>query len=531
VSAPARPARGRAAWLPGARCGAGGGALLLAALALAIFLGRQTAGGLRSFDDAYYAQKAVEQLAAGGSWVSTHGGQARYDNPPLHLWATALLYRAFGVSRFTAVLATGLAATGTVLLTYAFGRRLLGGAGGRGGPGGRGGAGGAGGSGGRGESAFAGPALTAGLVLVLPGFFMDYARRGMLDQTLVFFFTAGLAALWQAEAGAPGPRIPGAGGWRRALWLVAFGLALGGALLTKSVIGGLLLPVALLWLVAAGRRPARGFWLASALGLGLFAVWVWRNAQHGGAGFWEEHFGWLILGRAAHDPGEPAPWFWLGYLKRLGGNFWPWLPLALFGGWLAWRAWRRERSAAGALLLIWVLLPLAVMSLTRNQFLRYILNIFPALALLAAWGLARLLAPRGWLGRANAGLALLALATAAVINLTDYAPRGAVGLAPQSAEVVALAPAIRAGTPPGATLLNFRLGTWDPRNALRFHAERWLADPIADLQAFTDSLLCEPGRGLLTSAAGAALLDSVAPGLLIERGRAGNLVYAVGAGD
>jgi len=493
------------------RIGAREAALLaLALLALAGFLGRQTRGGLRSFDDAYYAQKAVEQLAAGGSWVSTHGGAPRYDNPPLHFWVTALLYRLFGVSRFTAVLATGLAATGTVLLTAALGRRLLAGAGG------------AAASGHGAARALADPGLTAGLILVLPGFFMDYARRGMLDQTLVFFFTAGLAALWQAEQVAA-PR-------RRALWLAAFGLALGGALLTKSAIGGLLLPVALLWLLAARRRPAGGFWLAASGGLAFFGLWVWRNAAHGGADFWQEHFGWLILGRAAHDPGERGPWFVFGYLKLLGGNFWPWLPFAIGGGALAWRAWRRERSAAGALLLVWALLPLALMSLTRNQFLRYVLNVYPALALLAAWALARWLAPRGWLGRLNAGLAALALAVALAINFTHFAPRGAVGLAPQSAEVVALAPAIAAATPAGEPLLNYGLGTWDPRNAVLFHAGRWLADPIADPHALTDSLLCAAGRALLTTAAGAARLDSVAPGLLVERGRAGDLVLAVGAG-
>lgn len=486
----------------------GAALLALALLSLACFLGRQTEGGLRSFDDAYYAQKAVEQLAAGGSWVSTHGGTPRYDNPPLHFWATALLYRLFGVSRFTAVLATGLFAAGTVLLTAALGRRLLAGAGGTA----RAAAG-----------ALAEPGLTAGLILVLPGFFMDYARRGMLDQTLVFCFTAGLAALWQAEQ-ARAPR-------RRALWLAAFGLALGGALLTKSVIGGLLLPVALLWLLVAGRRLTLGVRLAAAGGLALFGLWVWRNAAQGGADFWQEHFGWLIFGRAARDPGASGPWFVVGYLKLLGGNFWPWLPFALAGGVLAWRAWRRERSAAGALLLVWALLPLAVMSLTRNQFLRYILNIYPALALLAAWGFARWLAPRGWLGRLNAGLAALALIVALAINLTDFAPRGAVGLAPQSAEVVALAPAIAAATPAGEPLLNFDLGTWDPRNAVLFHAGRWLADPIADPHALTDSLLCAPGRALLTTAAGAARLDSLAPGLLIERARSGRLVLAVGAGE
>lgn len=467
--------------------------LLLILLALSTFLGRQTQGGLRSFDDAYYAQKAVEQLADGGSWVSRHGGNPRYDNPPLHFWATALCYRVWGVSRFMAVLVTGLFATGTVLLVYVLGLALF---------------------------DRRGPAFLAGLILVLPGFFMDYARRGMLDQTLVFFTSAALAALYFAERGRG----------RRSLYLPLYGLALGAAMLTKSVIGALIVPTAVIWLLASrGFRGLRapGFWLASLLGGGLFAIWVWMNARHGGRAFWDEHFAWLILDRAVHDAGESGWGFLLGYLKLLGGNYWPWLPFTLIGGVLAWRARRREGRAEGALLLIWILLPLLVMSLTRNQFLRYILNIFPALALLSAWGLSTLLERRAWLGRGNAVLTALALLVAATINFTDFAPAGATGLRPQSMDVLALAPVIAEHTLEGETVLNYRLGTWVPRNALLFHAGRWLEAPLREPAALNEALAAAPRRALLTHAAGFAELDSLRPGLLREVHHAENLVFAI----
>jgi 4-amino-4-deoxy-L-arabinose transferase-like glycosyltransferase len=466
---------------------------LLLILSLATFLGRQDLGGLRSYDDAYYAQKAVEQLEAGGSWVSTHGGSPRYDNPPLHFWATALLYKILGVSRFTAVLATGLFATITVLLVYGLGLAILK----------------------RSSTAF-----LAGLILVLPGFFMDYARRGMLDQTLVCFFTLALAALWLAEGRER--RRPG--------WLLVYGLALGAALLTKSVIGGLILPVALVWLLSLGPRRllSPGFWLASILGLGLFALWAVMNWRQGGQAFLDEHFAWLILDRAIHDTGEPGWGFLLGYLKLLGQNLWPWLPFTLAGFFLALRAWRLEKSSAAALLVIWVLLPLAVMSLTRNQFLRYLLNIFPALALLAAWSLGRLLAERRgerWVLGLLTGLALV---IAALINFTGLAPKGATGLAPQSVDVLALSPAIEAGTPEGESLLNYRLSTWVPRNALLFHAGRWLEEPLGDPAELAVALAARPGCGLLTNPAGFAELRSLYPELLEKRAVSGGLVWAGG---
>jgi len=78
---------------------------------LLIFLGRQTDVGLLNFDDSFYAQKTKELLAGGSFWLNTFNGQPDFDKPPLPLWLTALAFKAFGVSGYSAVLVTGLLGT------------------------------------------------------------------------------------------------------------------------------------------------------------------------------------------------------------------------------------------------------------------------------------------------------------------------------------------------------------------------------------------------------------------------------------
>jgi len=70
---------------------------------LLIFLGRQTDVGLLNFDDSFYAQKAKELLAGGSLWLNTFNGQPDFDKPPLPIWLTALSFKVFGVSGYSAV--------------------------------------------------------------------------------------------------------------------------------------------------------------------------------------------------------------------------------------------------------------------------------------------------------------------------------------------------------------------------------------------------------------------------------------------
>ena len=139
---------------------------------LLIFLGRQTDVGLLNFDDSFYAQKAKELLAGGSFWLNPFYGQPDFDKPPLPLWLTALAFKVFGVSGYSTVLVTGLFGTGAVYVTYRLADKL-----------------------------FKDPwvAFLSGVVLIFPGYFLDYSRRGMTDIVLTFFVTLALYCFFLAR--------------------------------------------------------------------------------------------------------------------------------------------------------------------------------------------------------------------------------------------------------------------------------------------------------------------------------------------
>jgi 4-amino-4-deoxy-L-arabinose transferase-like glycosyltransferase len=77
-------------------------------------------------DEGRYAEIAREMLVR-GDWVVPHlQGEPYLDKPPLLYWLVVLSYKVFGVHDWAARLVPALAVHLTILLTYLFGRRLLG---------------------------------------------------------------------------------------------------------------------------------------------------------------------------------------------------------------------------------------------------------------------------------------------------------------------------------------------------------------------------------------------------------------------
>ena len=74
---------------------------------------------------------------------------------------------------------------------------------------------------------------------------------------------------------------------------------------------------------------------------------------------------------------------WYAYLRDLGLRYWPWLPLAYFG---ASRLFRSD-GRIDRLVLIWALGTLVLLHLLPRKYDRYLLFVYPALAILAAYGL------------------------------------------------------------------------------------------------------------------------------------------------
>ena len=207
--------------------------------ALLIFLGRQTDIGLLNFDDSFYAQKAKELLDGGSLWLNTFYGQPDFDKPPLPLWLTALSFKAFGVSGYSAVLVTGLFGTGTVYLTYRLTEKLF-------------------------EDSWA--AFISGIVLIFPGYFLDYSRRGMTDIALTFFVALAMFFFFKGKG--------------NSRWYLAFGLSTAGAILTKSVLGLFPLLIALSFLILTRQWKTiinPNFIGGVVIALGLGSTWYIIN--------------------------------------------------------------------------------------------------------------------------------------------------------------------------------------------------------------------------------------------------------------
>jgi 4-amino-4-deoxy-L-arabinose transferase-like glycosyltransferase len=415
--------------------------------ALLIFLGRQTDVGLLNFDDSFYAQKAKELLTGGSLWLNTFNGQPDFDKPPLPLWLTSLAFKMFGVSGYATVMVTGLFGVGAVYVTYRLSEKLF-------------------------KDSWV--AFIAGIVLIFPGYFLDYSRRGMTDIVLTFFVTLALYCFFLAREN---PR-----------WYLAFGFSTVGAILTKSVLGLFPLLIALGVLVMTRRWKTMAnpnFVAGMAIALGLGSTWHIINWMEYGDRFVHQHFGWIIWERFIQgDPATPnaSPFYFLGYLKGFFGNYWPWLPFAVAGCWQFGKQAATEtedNKDRYLLVLLWVGIILVVLSLGNAQYFRYMLPVFPALAIIVSKTLGSWMLQE-WKDKLMPWLVGVVMFTTLLINVTPIELKQAASLRRNSWEVRLLAPSIRLNTPDEMALGNYRLPLWNPRNSILFYSDRWLADPVGE---------------------------------------------------
>ena len=265
--------------------------LFLLIVSTLLFLGRQLDVGLSNYDDAYYAQKAKEMAASESIWVVPFNGDPAFDNPPLPFWLTAVAYKDFGVSGYAAVFFPALMGVGTVWFTFLLARKLF-------------------------DNEFI--AFLSAFVLLFPGFFLDSARRGMLDIPLAFFVTLAMFCFVKSFADKK--------------YYLGFGSASALAVLTKSVLGFFPLLVAAVFLMLRKKWKEigspyclSGFSIALLVGSSWYLIsWI----KFGDA-FLDFHFGYIIFGRGFS--GAESLFYVLGYAEDFFKNYWPWLPVAILG--------------------------------------------------------------------------------------------------------------------------------------------------------------------------------------------------------
>ena len=337
--------------------------MLLVACAALILFARAGAGPLANFDDCYYAEKAKQMLRTGDWLTPRFAGVERLDNPPLFLWLMAGSFAALGVNAFAAVLWSALAGVACVALTYRLAQRL-------------------------GLDAF--ESFVAAIVMLATGYFLKYANHAMFDVFMTALFLLALLAYRRAWEG------------EKPAW-IAVGVISGLGVLTKSVLG--LFPLVViaahvLWCGRAQRAWRTGAWWAPVALLAVLAPWYGFQLLAHRDAFVREHIAWLLFQRGTGTGASSgARWSPFGYVRELGVTYWPWLPAAAYGVWLAAREsfapsvvytsastlpreWKPRDSAR--LLFAWIVVVLGVLSAAHEQKLWYAMSVFPALALCAA---------------------------------------------------------------------------------------------------------------------------------------------------
>jgi 4-amino-4-deoxy-L-arabinose transferase-like glycosyltransferase len=320
-------------------------AVMLAVVWLATLAGRP----LFNPDEARYAEIPREMLS-GGDWVIPHlNGLDYIEKPPLQYWATALMYRWFGVSEFSARLYTALTALGTITLVALIGTRL----------------------GGK-DGGLRAAAVAAGMFMVVV-----LGQLITLDMSLTFCMTASLAGFLLAQQAAKSSFK-----WMLMAWIAA---ALG--VLTKGLVAAAI-PAAVLVIYSLCARdwspwrrlhPAWGL----PLFLGITVPWHWlaalRLSDFLQFFFVHEHFARYLTPIAERE----EPWWFFGYVFLIGTVPWT-LPAlrVLLSGW-------RVRAGGGAFnpslfLWIWLVFVCVFFSLSDSKLMPYILPALPALAVLIA---------------------------------------------------------------------------------------------------------------------------------------------------
>lgn len=370
---------------------------LLLLVAGSLYLSRLDAALLEP-QEARYAEIPRQMLAEGQWLVPVLHCEPYLDKPPLLYWLVMACYQAFGVHDWAARLVPGLAGVLTVLVTFWWGKRVLG-------P----------------RAGFLGA-----LVLCLWPQFVYYGRMLAFDGLLGLWVAAGLAA---AHVAVMGPRL------HRGWWLTS-AAACGLGLLTKG-------PVAVL--LIAGPVLIHQFLEQRAARVGLRGWLAWSGVVIGVSAPW-------YIGVMAVEPGFFDYFFWRHHVQRFLTPFdhqepaWFYLP-GLLLGLLPWTlllpgfimlltrrsssAARRRPAALGMPLLAFAF-GLGFFSAAGCKRPVYLVAVLPSLAIALGWYLDCLLIRPNWsaLWQRHSRMAWIAALTAAIAGSGIAAAGGAIGMLP-----------------------------------------------------------------------------------------------------
>ena len=359
--------------------GAAVGRLALVLLvAYVCFFNGLTALGLVGPDEPRYASIARD-MAAGDDWVTPRlHGEPWLEKPILYYWVAALGYRVLGDGELAARLPSVLGALTTMLALGWVAWR------------------------------FYGPTTAALFALVFPSSVAVFVFARAATPDMLFTSTLALALAAAAPLVLLNPRRAG---WA---YQVAFGAALGLAVLAKGPAGGVLAGASTVIGALLTKRGSRVWRLAGPWALGSFGIvalpWyvlcILRNPEFVQVFFVSHNVQRFLAPVFQHE----QPFWYFGPVLLLGLAPWTAAIVATVRE-AATRLTRRAWTGSPSIFLAtWVLFPVAFFSFSQSKLPGYVLPAVPAAALLLAHALAMAIQHNPRHTRA------LGLATAAVLG-------------------------------------------------------------------------------------------------------------------
>ena len=328
-------------------------------------------GGL-DVDSCNYAVVAKEVLRT-NNWLQIYDPVYRgifYSHFPICIWMTALFFKLFTVTSFTAKLFSmicGLILVGTVFYT---GRVL--------------------------KNYWVG--FFAALGLMMTNHVARLTMQCRMDIPVTLFISLAILAFILAQK-------------KSKKYYLLFGLFTSLAILTKDLFGLFPLAIVSIYLVF-GRRWREFFNPLFISGILVAAlpvlIWIWLDKGV----LFNSWFNWNFM-HLYKSPSFNVPWHY--YITALLDKYFYFLPLALYGGYLAVREARETKRGEFYLLIIWaVIFPLAF-SFGRQKLHYFILPIYPATSLLLGLAVDKFLSQRAKVGFTRVFGILLIVGTAAML--------------------------------------------------------------------------------------------------------------------
>jgi 4-amino-4-deoxy-L-arabinose transferase-like glycosyltransferase len=356
---PGTPSLQAAWWLESARTH--GIMLLLLLVGGLLYFGRLGSPFLHP-EDAFYAE-IPREMALSGNWiVPLYRGQPYYEKPPLFYWLIRLAYARFGIHDWTTRLVPCAAALGTILVTFWWGKKIIG----------------------------LRAGLAAALILCLSPRFLHQGRMITMD---------GLLGFWVLSALALGQQAIQTDRLQWSYWLLS-AAACGLGLLTKGPVTLVLVAVPLLAYQVLDQRTSRPLgwcwpvYLATTIGLASlwFVSMAWRHPAFLREFFWTHH----VVMRFVHPLHQEPVWYYLPVLS-LGMLPWSLLVPALIKLLLRRSApARHKRPPELGFLLLCCLWCLVFFSMAGCKRIGYIVPAMPTFALVLGYTLDKRLPSHGF---------------------------------------------------------------------------------------------------------------------------------------